>query len=358
MMFDSVGYLSATATKRAAKTRILELLEEVAFNAMLLSGQTEAYTFRKIENDRVTLLLDEADRLAKQSKYGNTLLEQLRSGYKRTGKTGLCEGEAHSPTEFSTYSMKAFANVEGIEEMLSDRVIILNPERKPVDVKVDRLLMRKEKEHFQLLRNKLYTWALCHAKQIYDAYTNMEIPAEYQDYISDREEEIWAGVLTIAKIIDDEINAGLFGLVLDTAKVNKQRKIAEEASGSLDSQFLEGLLDYLSYGNPIIEVVNGKERKYYPKWEIEYHLADFFGWTGIKSQKFVSDYLTRLRILENVREPNVIRKRVDAPVKDKDGTFQKDYSGNFVKETKLTTYYWLNSEHIKEVARRYDILVD
>lgn len=359
MMLDSVGYLSATATKRAAKTRILELLEELCFNAMLLSGQTEAYTFRKIENNRVTLLLDEADRLAKQSKYGGTLLEQLRSGYKKTGKTGLCEGESHKPTEFSTYSMKAFANVKGIEEMLSDRVIILNPERKPVDVKVDRLLMRKETAHFQLLRNKLYTWALCHAKRIYDTYSNLTIPDVYHDYISDREEEIWAGLLTIAKVIDDEVNAGMLGLVLDTAKINKQRKIAEEASESLDSQFLEGLLDYLS-GNPtpVIEVVDGVERKYYPKWEIEYHLADFFGWIGITSNKLISDYLTRLRILENVRKPNTIRKRVDAPVKDKDGRFSKDYYGNFITEEKRIMYYWLHEERIKEIAQRYDISID
>lgn len=91
--------------------------------------------------------------------------------------------------------------------MLSDRVIILNPERKPLDVKVDRLLMRKEKVHFQLLRNKLYTWGLCRAEQIQDIYTNMEIPIEYQDYISDREEEIWAGMLTIAQIINSEMDA-------------------------------------------------------------------------------------------------------------------------------------------------------
>ena len=360
MMFDSVGYLSATATKRAAKTRILELLEELAFNAMLLSGQSEAYTYRKIENDRVTLLLDEADRLAKQSKFGNTLLEQLRSGYKRTGKTGLCEGESHRPTEFSTYSMKAFANVEGIEEMLSDRVIILNPERKPVDVKVDRLLMYREKVHFQILRNKLYTWALCHAKQIHDAYTNMEIPNVYYDYISDREEEIWAGLLAVAKVIDSEANAGLFELALNVAKVNKQRKIAEEATGSRDSQFLEGLLDYLNNGNPnpIIEKVDGAERKYYPRWEIEYHVADFFGWTGITSNKLVADYLTRLRILESVQKPNAIRKRVKSPQKQKDGTFEKDYWGKFVEEETQMIHYWLDEERIKEVARRYDIQVD
>ena len=359
MLFDSVGYLSATATKRAAKTRILELLEELAFNAMLLSGQSEAYTYRKIENDRVTLLLDEADRLAKQSKFGNTLLEQLRSGYKRTGKTGLCEGESHRPTEFSTYSMKAFANVEGIEEMLSDRVIILNPERKPIDVKVDRLLMYREKGHFQLLRNKLYTWALCHAKQIHDAYTNMEIPGVYYDYISDREEEIWAGLLAVAKVIDSEANAGLFELALNVAKVNKQRKIAEEATGSLDSQFLEGLLDYLNNGNPkpIIEAVDGKERKYYPKWEMEYHLADFFGWSHITSQKFISDYLTRLRILENVREPNAIRKVVNAPIKDRDGGFKRDPGGAFIMESKRMVHYWLDEIRIKDVAKRYDILM-
>ena len=348
MTFDSVGYLSATATKRAAKTRILEILEELAFNAMLLSGQTEAYTFRKIENDRVTLLLDEADRLSKsQAKQGSTLLEQLRSGYKRGGKTGLCEGESHSPVEFSTFSMKAVANASSIEEMLSDRVIILNPERKPSDTQVERLLMRREKTNFQLLRNKLYTWALCHAKQIYDIYTMLEIPSEYQDYISDREEEIWAGMLTVAKVIDDN----LFDLALDISKVNKERKVAEEQASSIDSQFLGGLLDYLNHGTPIIEA----GRKYYPKWEIEHYLADFFGWANIKSHRFVSDYLTRLRILEDVQAPNTIRKRIDVPVKTKDGTFRKDEFGNLVTEPKLTMHYWLDEERIKDVAHRYDV---
>jgi DNA primase catalytic core len=359
MIFDSIGYLSAVATKRAAKTRILELLEELTFNGMMLSGQSEAYTYRKVESDRVTLLLDEADRLAKQLKWGNTLLEQLRSGYKRSGKTGLCEGESHSPTEFSTYSMKAFANATGIEEMLSDRVIILNPERKPVDVKVDRLLMRKEKKRFQLIRNKLYTWALCHAKQIHNTYTAGGIPSEYHDYISDREEEIWAGILAIAKVIDSDSDINLFKSVLDIAKENKQRKIAEEASTSLDSQFLEGILDYLSgHPTPVVEIVDGVERKYYPRWQIEHHLADFLGWPGIKSNKFVSDYLTRLRILEDVRKPNAIRRRINAPRKKADGTFEKDNWGKFVEEDVQMMHYWLDEERIKEIARRYDIQTD
>lgn len=352
MIFDSIGYLAAVGTKRTGKTRMLELLGEVAFNAIKLGGQSDAYTFRKIENDRVTLLMDEADRLARQAKAGGSnIIEHLRDGYKRTGQTGLCEGEAHRPTEFSTYSMKAFANVEGVEEMLGDRVIVLLPERKPLDEPVARLLMRRERSSFQLLRNKLYVWALTHAKQIHDAYVNLEIPDEYKLFISDREEEIWAGLLAIAKVIDDDKEGvKLFKELLDIAKTNKQRKVAEESTGSIDAQFLEALLDFLLNGEPNVEYVDGKP--YFRQYEIERHIADFLGWVKVSSTRFVSKHLKRLRIIDDVGTDRIRKVVSDYPIiTEKDGERVTEY----VK--KRIALYHLDIERVKEVAVRYDVQV-
>jgi len=146
----------------------------------------------------------------------------FRAGYKRSGKVGRCD-EDNRPTEFYVYGVKILASVATFENALSDRIIWLNPERKPPNVEVERLISRKTKQEFQILRNKLYTWALSNATAVYDAYVNLEIPKEYYSDIHDRDEEIWAGLLAIAKTVNDDV----FQRVLNYAKANRQRKLAE-----------------------------------------------------------------------------------------------------------------------------------
>jgi hypothetical protein len=63
--FDAFGYLVITAaTKRAGKTRLMELLSFLGARARHVADITPAALFAMIEEERPTLLIDEAERFA------------------------------------------------------------------------------------------------------------------------------------------------------------------------------------------------------------------------------------------------------------------------------------------------------
>jgi hypothetical protein len=324
MEFDQVGYPTTAGTKRVGKTKLLEILEQLAFNAMMGADFSDAYTFRKLELDQATLLVDEADELA-STKQGDAAksnaIKLFRAGYKRSGKVGRCD-EENRPTEFYVYGVKILASVATFEDALGDRIIWLNPERKPPNVEVERLISRKTKQEFQILRNKLYTWALSNATAVYDAYVNLEIPTEYYADIHDRDEEIWAGLLAIAKTVNND--------VFQRAK------------------FLDMLLEFLD--NPKTPK-DSESLDFYPLFLIENACKDYFGWKTITS-KTIPAALKRLHIIDD-KDPKKdrIRKNAWIDVEIKEGGETK------IKPVeKKVTWYRLDKKKIEEVAWKYDVI--
>lgn len=68
-IFDAFRYLTITAaTKRAGKTRLLELLSFVAARSHYTAEITPAALFAVVENEKPTLMIDEAERFATSQK--------------------------------------------------------------------------------------------------------------------------------------------------------------------------------------------------------------------------------------------------------------------------------------------------
>ena len=84
---DCTPYLHVTAaTKRAWKTRLLEVLETIVHNPWRTDRVSAAVLVRKIDAEHPTLLLDESDAtLNTRSDYSEALRGLLNSGYRRRG---------------------------------------------------------------------------------------------------------------------------------------------------------------------------------------------------------------------------------------------------------------------------------
>jgi len=67
-IFDTVPIIGINGPPESGKTRLLEILEELAFNASFCSSITASSMARMIERDQITLLVDEAEELID---YGN-----------------------------------------------------------------------------------------------------------------------------------------------------------------------------------------------------------------------------------------------------------------------------------------------
>ena len=196
--------------KRCGKSRVEDLLAEVAFNAEARStNPTEETIFRGPARNGGTLLLDEVEGLkGDQERYAG-LLAVLNDGYKRGGEVTRMEkhGDTLVPVKFPTYCPGVLAGISKLAETLEDRGIpIFMTRRLPKDP-LERFSPRRLAQEIQAMRDDCYVWALNRAEdlaELYEGEESLNIAS-----LDDRALELWEPLLTIADIVDQEAeNAG------------------------------------------------------------------------------------------------------------------------------------------------------
>lgn len=336
MVFDQCGYLALVGTKRAGKTRLFEILEMLCFNAKLSTSVTDAYVFRAVEIDRVTLLVDEADHLKQMQKDGvNERLEILRGGYRRSGSVGRIEGEDRKRVDFSTYSPKAVANVSGLEDALEDRTIPIPVERKPKQVKVERIIHRRLKAETTILRNMLYCFGLQYAAELARLYDEVEIRG-----VDDREAEIWSGIITISRLAGGpEVSERLIKM----AQENAERKALHEGAESVDAQEILAVWTLATEEEP--DFTEGANRWFQTKRMLR-AISDQLGWENF-SYKRMSVDLVKFRIIED-SEGFKQRRRVRMDLDDNYGNARY----------RQAMCYLLRRDRIIAAAERYGVKLE
>jgi Domain of unknown function (DUF3854) len=112
--------------KRCGKSRVEDLLAEVAFNAEpRTTNPTEAAIFRGPVQNGGTLLLDEVEGLKGDKERFAGLLAVLNDGYKSGGEVKRTEkrGDSFVAVKYPTYAPKVLAGISKLAEMLEDRGI-------------------------------------------------------------------------------------------------------------------------------------------------------------------------------------------------------------------------------------------
>lgn len=124
--FLSFPYLFLNAPKQSGKSRFLKL-SAVLVRGVYTVNLTEAVLFR----ENVPLFVDEIEQIKRKEKSG--LRELLNVAYKKGGVVKRVEknektGEV-KVKEFELYRPVAMANIEGMDDVLEDRCIVINLER-------------------------------------------------------------------------------------------------------------------------------------------------------------------------------------------------------------------------------------
>ena len=134
---DCTPYLQITsATKRAGKTRLLEVLEPLVARPWLTGRTSAAVLVRKTDAEQPTLLLDESDAaFGGEKDYAEALRGILNSGYRRSGKASLCVGQGAnlSYRDFHTFGAKAIAGIGELPCTVADRAIPIQLRRRKSD---------------------------------------------------------------------------------------------------------------------------------------------------------------------------------------------------------------------------------
>jgi hypothetical protein len=196
---DTTPYLAInSATKRAGKTRLLEVLELLVLRAWFTGRASPAVLIRKIDDVSPTLLLDESDAAFKiETEYSEALRGVLNSGYKRSGKVSLCVGQGTKITykDFATFCPKAIAGIGRLPDTVADRAIPILLKRRTVAEPVDRFRERDARRDARALVGQLAAWASTETIARLAQSTPELVPA-----LNDRAADVWEPLFAIAEI--------------------------------------------------------------------------------------------------------------------------------------------------------------
>lgn len=200
--FYAVCYLFFYGQKESGKSRILDVIQRLAFNAIKVKGISLASLGDTVDGVRGTILIDQAEMLSNAKNID--LLGIITDGYTiGGGKRRVIDlsGETRKLVEFETYSFKAFGSVKDVESDLKDRGIIISMIRSKTDFPYPYPHYKK----WKCLRDKLYKLLLTKWKEVRRIYKNTEI-----DDISHRAKELWKplqAMLALEKVPEDEVES-------------------------------------------------------------------------------------------------------------------------------------------------------
>ncbi|HMJ81949.1 MAG TPA: DUF3631 domain-containing protein [Vicinamibacterales bacterium] len=198
-VFECTPYLQITsATKRAGKTRLLEVIEPLVARPWLTGRMSAAVLVRKVDAEHPTLLLDESDAAFKGDKeYAEALRGILNTGYRRSGKASLCIGQGVniSYKDFSTFSAKAIAGIGELPDTVADRAIRIELRRRTSDEPCARWRERDGHAEAAPIHQALVGWATKSTKGTLEG-ARPALPVG----LGDRQADVWEPLLAIADL--------------------------------------------------------------------------------------------------------------------------------------------------------------
>lgn len=195
--FEVTPYLNVrSAEKRSGKTRVIEVLQQVVPRPWHAVNPTEAVLFRKIEQQRPTILLDEVDAIFKEPQSSRTegLRATLNSGYRRGATVDRCDKTAHGTNlvAFKVFGPKLLAGIGTLPDTVGDRCIPIVLQRKRTGEQVAKFRPRDFAPEAAPIRAALEVWASGAIDRLRD--TRPHVP----DTLNDRSAEVWEPLLAIA----------------------------------------------------------------------------------------------------------------------------------------------------------------
>lgn len=237
-VFTTYPYLVLSGSRGSGKTKVLDFLNCVVFNPVKCGNTSVSSLFRLIDAGRTTILLDEAEMLKNGEEAGD-LKRILNMGYKSDGLVVRTNKDnAMAVESFQTYSPKAIASINKVDETLASRGITITM-IKTGDKKKGNVVIRRDKPVWSVLRDRLRTLYLVLASEANKVYKNDgEI-----NQLSCRKNELWSILLVIARLVSDEVFVKLKEIALKTA--GEEEQVIDE----WDTHFLFSLKDLLLAGD-------------------------------------------------------------------------------------------------------------
>ncbi len=194
--------LTLSPEKRGGKTHNKETVELLVRAPWRVTGASEAAMFRKIEQSRPTLLLDEIDAIfSSHSDRTEPLRAVLNSGNRPGASVARVVGESHEVRDFSVFCPKMLSGIDKgslIPDTIRDRSVTITMVRRTAAEPVERFRHRDADARAQPIREGFEGWALGAVDLLLAA--DPDLPHE----LDDRAAEAWEPLLAIADMAGGE----------------------------------------------------------------------------------------------------------------------------------------------------------
>lgn len=190
----------SSAEKQSGKTRVIEVLSEIANNTLATASASPGALYAAIsggENgSKPTIFIDEVDAIFTGAS-NEDLRGMLNSGYKHNGtvlRQTMIEGGDRIAVPYSTFCPKLLAGIDNgaMPDTIADRCIRIVLKRKKAEQEVQRFMLRKVAPVAEALQADIAEWAQNNLDALYEAE-----PTVIEE-ISDRAFEIAEPLLAIA----------------------------------------------------------------------------------------------------------------------------------------------------------------
>jgi hypothetical protein len=205
-MFDSFPYLVINAhVKRAGKTRCSELIGFTCSMPFNVAGATAASLFRIIQDNKPTIMWDEAETLSSEA---STITRAfLNVGY-RKGQT-IPRATGTGVIQWPTYCPKVFVLIGDVYDTLRDRSIIVEMQRGEPRKRFSYETAKAEGEE---IAGELKTFIADNIEKIQSAYADVQL-----SFLTDRDAEIWRPIFALASVLDSTEGTKLSRIAVDMA---------------------------------------------------------------------------------------------------------------------------------------------
>jgi Protein of unknown function (DUF3631) len=182
--------------KRSGKSRVLDLVYELAHRPLLTVNTTVAALVRSLdEDDPVTVLVDEADALfgSKKAADGNEDLRGvLNAGFQRNRPLNRWDINHRRLEQLQCFAMVALASIGDLPDTIQDRAVVIRMRRRAAGEQVQPFRDRRDAPALNQLRERLHKWVRSNKRRLRTAAPEMTL--------EDRAADTWEPLFVVADL--------------------------------------------------------------------------------------------------------------------------------------------------------------
>ncbi len=195
-----------SAEKGSGKTRVLEVLQLLCFDANHTLNVSSSYLFRRYQQGQPTLLVDETDALFAGGKSGkmDPGREEIRgiinAGYRKGASVGRSEprGQQIVAVDYPVFGAVALAGIKDLPDTVMNRSIVIWIKRRAPHEIIGNFRQRVVSKEAAAIKADLLAWGFQQTPVIDRMLDSEEF--EMPEDITDRNHDKWEPMLAVADV--------------------------------------------------------------------------------------------------------------------------------------------------------------